>query len=86
MPTDPASIPEHVVEVLHKALCGCALPAGSDRSYRTVAAAMLDALMDDKHVPALDEGAYAPKNHEAWVKPSDVLAAVLAGQGDVRHV
>lgn len=77
MSTDPASIPEHV--------CRIASEAAFAEGVRTVdscavfIAAALDALMDEKSVVVEQPDRVLKHGIDpAFVRPSDVLAAVLA--------
>jgi hypothetical protein len=67
---DPASIPPHVVKAARDGHAA----AGDDRNpWRWAVVAALAALMDDEPVSVLNHHG----NHH-WVRPSDVLRAVLA--------
>lgn len=81
--TDPARIPEHVVEAAGFAYQEGAVGKGPfEENMRHAIAAALDALMGDEPVEVRDDqfldGTMA--GGAVYVRPSDVLAAVLERQ------
>lgn len=83
MPTDPASIPEHVVEAaldaMYPARTGGRGAAEAEALARRAIAAALGALFNDEPVEVYDVSVHmSDRDMTATVRPSEVLAAVLA--------
>lgn len=78
MPIDPASIPQHVVDAALYEIENCPSDAALARDMPAAIAAALDALMDDEPVAVPDPDHNVREDLMLDVRPSDVLAAVLA--------